>query len=118
MSDTQSKQKAVIFWVSGLAHSDISGIAEIEALGAQGVNADLVPSLITGKQSAYYQIMSGSAPATFGFFDSLMPAYQAARPLQGHSGYDVVEEKDGRDAAPRFFPDILRSCGWSVEFVE
>lgn len=118
MSGTQSKQRAVILWISGLAYSDISGIAEIEALGAQGVKAELVPSLLAGKQSCYYQVMSGSAPASFGFFDSLMPAYQVSRASQGQSGYQVVEENNGRDTAPRFFPDILRSCGWSVETTE
>ena len=118
MSGIQNKQRAAILWVSGLADSDISGIAEIEALGAQGVKAELIPSLLAGKQSRYYQVMSGSAPTSFGFFDSLMPAYQVSRSLQGQSGYQVVEENSGRDAAPRFFPDILRSCGWSVETIE
>jgi hypothetical protein len=118
MNDTQSKQKAVVLWVSGLAYSDISAMAEVEALVGRGVKVELLPSLITGTQSEYYQVMSGTAPASFGFFDTLMPAYQLSRPLNGQSGYSIVEENVGRDAAPGFFPDILRSAGWSVEWLE
>ncbi len=118
MNDSQSKQKAVVLWVSGLAYADISAIAEVEALQAQGVKAELLPSLITGTQAQYYQVMSGVAPASFGFFDTLMPAYQLARPLNGQSGYTIIEENAGRDAAPRFFPAILSAAGWSVELIE
>lgn len=118
MSGTDSKQRAVVLWISGLAYADIGGIAEIEALAARGVKVELTPSLIAGKQSSYYQVMSGRAPASFGFFDSLVPAYQLPRSSPGQRTYHVVEGNDGRDAAPRFFPDILRSCGWSVEFTE
>ncbi len=118
MKNTLNQQKAVVFWVSGLAYSDISAIAEVETLLARGVKIDFLPSLITGTQSQYYQVMSGKLPASFGFFDTLMPAYQLSRPLNGQNGYAIVEEFAGRDAAPRFFPDILRAAGWSVELVE
>ena len=118
MNDTRTKQKAVILWMSGLAYSDIRAIAEVETLVAHGVKVDLLPSLITGTQAQYYQVMSGTAPASFGFFDTLIPAYQGSRPLHGESGYAIVEEHAGRDTAPRFFPDILRTAGWSVESLE
>ena len=119
MSDSElKKQKAMILWISGLPLADISAIAEVETLVAQGVKVELLPSLITGLQAQYYQAASGKAPAGFGFFDTLMPAYQLPRSSNGQSGYAIVEEHSGRDAAPRSFPDILRATGWSVRYEE
>jgi hypothetical protein len=119
MSDSEmKKQKAMILWVSGLPLADVSAIAEVETLVEQGVKVELLPSLITGLQWQYYQAASGKAPASFGFFDTLMPLYQLSRSSNGQSGYTIVEEHSGRDAAPRSFPNSLRAAGWSVRYEE
>ncbi|HVB73148.1 MAG TPA: hypothetical protein VNE38_06280 [Ktedonobacteraceae bacterium] len=119
MSDSgTTMQKAVVLWISGLPFADISAVAEVETLAAQGFKVELIPSLITGLQSQYFQVLGGKAPATFGFFDTLMPAHQLARPANGTSGYRIEEDLSGRDSAPRFFTDLLRNAGWTVELVE
>jgi hypothetical protein len=118
MYHTEGIQKAVVLWVSGPGLTDIRALPEVELLLEQGVLVELEPAPITGPQSQHYQVLSGTLPARFGFFDTLMPLCRLSRPTNGKSGYTVVEEYAGRDTAPKLLTDILRSAGWSAEYEE
>jgi hypothetical protein len=100
-------EKAVILWLSGVRLADIRTLPEIADLSEQGSLVELDPTPITGQLSQHYQILSGTSPASFGFFDTLV----------AHN-YIVVEETTGRGPTPRLFPDLLRSVGWTVRFEE
>lgn len=83
-----------------------------------GARVELDPSPITGPQAQHDQAMSGLLPAHFGFFDTLIPLCRHPRLQQAGSGYTVVQENAGRDATPKMLPDLLRTAGWTVEYVE
>ncbi|HEU0000147.1 MAG TPA: hypothetical protein VFQ36_04575 [Ktedonobacteraceae bacterium] len=117
-NSNEGAQRAFLFWLSGLPFADIAALPEVEKLEARGVRVDLTPLMMSGTQSQHYQVLSGKSPARFGFFDTLMPLARLARPASGESGYTIVEEQNGRDAAPRLLPDILRKVGWSVRYEE
>ena len=104
--DTLS-QKAVLLWLSGVRLKDLQTLPEVEALRQQGVRVDLDPSPITGPLAQHFQALSGRSPASFGFFDALMP-----------HNYHVVESTTGRGEVPKLLPDMLRGAGWQVKFEE
>ena len=110
--------KAFILWLSGACLDDIRTLTGMEGLIKSGALVELEPTPITGPQAQHYQVFSGRSPASFGFFDTLMPLGRLPRPQQGLDGYTVIEEHVGRDAAPKMLPDLLRAAGWAVEYVE
>lgn len=114
----KAAQKAFVLWLNGVGLRDIRALPEVESLLGQSVQVELESSPITGPQSHLYQILGGRLPASFGFFDTLMPLGHLARSSRGASGYTIVEEQAGRDAAPKFFPAILREKGWNVQYIE
>lgn len=99
--------RAVILWLSGLRLNDVRGLPEVEMLMKQGAIVELEPSPITGPQAQHYQVLSGRSPASFGFFDTLVPRH-----------YAVIEEVTGRGDTPKLLPDLLRTSGWTVDYVE
>lgn len=108
MSDTVIiPRRAFILWLSGAKLEDARNLSTVKTLIDNGALVELDPSPITGRQSQVFQASSGRLPATFGFFDTLMPRK-----------YHVVEEKAGRGTAPKLLPDILRTVGWSVSYEE
>ena len=111
-------RKAFILWLSGACLADIRTLAGIEDVIKSGALVELEPTPITGSRAQHYQVFSGRLPASFGFFDTLMPLCHLPRPYQGMSGYSVVEEHAGRDVAPKMLPDLLLAAGWSVEYQE
>lgn len=117
-SVNKGTQRAFVLWLSGVRFGDISALAEVEMLVKQGVRVELEPSPITGPQAQHYQVFSGRLPASFGFFDTLMPDCHLPHPQQRASDYTVVENYSGRDASPKMLPDLLRAAGWTVEYEE
>jgi len=111
-------RRAFILWLSGACLADIRSLAGMETLMQSSALVELEPSPITGPQAQHYQVFSGRLPASFGFFDTLMPLSRLPRPQQEVSGYTVVEEHTGRDAAPKMLPDLMRAADWTVEYVE
>jgi len=111
-------RKAFILWLSGACLADIRSLAGMESLIKSSALVELDPSPITGPQAQHYQVFSGRLPASFGFFDTLMPLSRLPHPQQGRNGYTIVEDHTGRDAAPDMLPDLLRAVGWTVEYVE
>ncbi len=111
-------RRAFILWLSGACLADIRSLAGIENLMRSSALIELDPSPITGPRAQHYQVFTGQLPASFGFFDTLMPLSRLSRPQQGIDGYTVVEEHVGRDAAPKMLPEVLRAAGWAVEYVE
>ena len=111
-------RRAFILWLSALQFAEIGALPQVEKLIEKGIRVELTPSIISGPQSQHYQVLSGKSPARFGFFDTLMPLSRLARPAHDGSGYTIVEERGGRDAAPRFLPDILRQAGWDARYEE
>ena len=103
----RSIEKAVILWLSGARLEDMGGLPEFQALMKRGAMVELEPSPITGLQAHHYQVMTGQAPASFGFFDTLIP-----------QKYTVVEDAAGRGPVPRLLPDMLRTVGWTVSYEE
>lgn len=111
-----NSEKAFVLYLSGLGMSDISGLGEVERLMKSGVVVELEPEPIVSPQSLYYQLFSGRLPASFGFFDTLMPAHHLWRVPQGVLDYTIVEEHAGRDATPQTLDERLRLAGWDVEY--
>lgn len=108
MSDMGSvAQRAVILWLSGTQLADIHDIPEVQSLVKSGAMAELIPGPITGPLAQAYQAFSGRSPASFGFFDTLVP-----------HNYIVVEETSGRGGSPKLLPDLLRTVGWIVQYEE
>src|SRR2546423_1332976 len=108
MSDVNKEiRKAFVLWLSGARLADMHTLAEVRSLMEQGVTVELDPSPITGPQAQHYQVFSGQLPARFGFFDTLMPLCRLSRPQQDVDSYTVVEERGGRDAAPKMLPELL-----------
>ena len=108
MSETIIRpQRAVLLWLSGARLADIRALPIVSTLIDGGATVELDPSPITGRQSQRYQLFSGKAPASFGFFDSF-----AVR------SYTVAEEANGRGPAPKLLPDLLRTVGWTVAYEE
>lgn len=108
MSDSQTiPQKAVLLWLSGLRLSDARSIPAVDDLITRGVTVELDPKPITGPQAQYFQLMSGQSPASFGFFDMLTVR-----------NYIVSEDDKGRGPTPKLLPDLLRTVGWTVSYVE
>jgi hypothetical protein len=54
-----------------------------------------------------YQVLSGQAPASFGFFDTIMP-----------HRYQVIEQQVTVDKLPQSLPDMLSLTGWKVSYQE
>jgi len=100
-------QKAIVLWLSGARLEDIRTLPEMEALLQQGASVELDPSPIAERQNQYYQAASGRSPASFGFFDSLIPR-----------NYTIQEESLGRGTTPKLLPDMLRTAGWTVQYDE
>lgn len=117
-SINKETRRAFILWLSGASLADIRSLAGMESLIKSGALIELGSAPITGPQAQHYQVFSGRLPASFGFFDTLMPLSRLPRPQQGVDGYTVVEEHAGRDAAPKMLPDLLRVARWTVEYVE
>jgi hypothetical protein len=113
-------QKAIVLWLSGIRLEDIRALPEVEILTKHGAQVELEPSPITGPQAQHYQAFTGVSPARFGFFDTLMPLCRHPHPPlhQEADGYTVIEERAGRDTAPKMLPDLLRAAGWTVEYNE
>ncbi len=103
----RSIERAVILWLSGARLDDVRGLPEVQALLKRGAMVELEPSPITGLQAQHYQVMTGQSPASFGFFDTLIP-----------QKYSVVEDATGRGPIPRLLPDMLRTVGWTVSYEE
>jgi Type I phosphodiesterase / nucleotide pyrophosphatase len=99
--------RAVVIWLSGAALAGIRHLPEVQALTQRAALVELDPAPITGSQSHYYQAFSGRLPATFGFFDTLLPR-----------NYAVTHELTGRGTLPKTLPDLLRTVGWTVAFEE
>lgn len=106
MNNTET-QKVFLLWLSGARFADMRMLPEIEELQQQGALIDLEPHHISDELVQYYQVMSGQATDTFGFFDSLVPR-----------NYDVVEERNGRGPTPKMLPDILQAVGRSALYEE
>jgi hypothetical protein len=104
---TDTTQRAVIIWLSGAASASIRDLPEVQALARRAAFIELDPAPISSPQAHYYQAFSGRLPATFGFFDTLLPR-----------NYDIIEETTGRGTPPRLLPDLLRTVGWTVSFEE
>jgi len=120
MSNVNNKgiQRTLILWLSGASLADMRTLSEMKNLLDRGALVELDPSPITGSQAQHYQAFSGRLPARFGFFDTLIPLCHLPHVQQGVSGYTVVEENAGRDAAPKMLPDLLHAAGWTVEYEE
>lgn len=103
----QTPQKAIILWLTGTRLSDIRSLPDVQALIERGAMVELAPSPITGPQSQLYQVLSGRSPASFGFFDELVPR-----------NYAVVRESTGRGPTPNLLPDLLRTVGWTTRYEE
>src|SRR5947209_19702030 len=115
MSDTSSEsRKAFVLYFSNVSISDICSLGEVEKLRERGVFVELESSPITSPQAQYYQLFSGRLPASFGFFDTLIPAYHLLKAQQGANSYTIVEVKDGRSSTPKMFDELLRTTGWNV----
>jgi hypothetical protein len=97
-------QRAIILWLSGMCLADIRSLPEVVALNRHGALVELDPLQITGSQAQHFQVFSGCSPASFGFFDTLIPY-----------NYVIKENLTGRGEAP-LLPDMLRSAGWNVEY--
>lgn len=106
-NDTDGIRRAVVLCLSGIQLGDIRAIPEVEMLVKQGVMVELEPSPITGPMTQMYQAFSGRSPASFGFFDTLVP-----------HDYAIVEETTGRGTSPKLLPDLLRTVGWTVHSQE
>ncbi len=104
---TDTTQRAVIIWLSGAVSASIRDLPEVQALARRAAFIELDPAPISSPQAHYYQAFSGRLPATFGFFDTLLPR-----------NYDIIEETTGRGTPPRLLPDLLRTVGWTVSFEE
>lgn len=104
---TDTTQRAVVIWLSGATLANIRALPEVQALTRQAAFVELDPAPISSPQAHYYQAFSGRLPATFGFFDTLLPR-----------NYDIIEESTGRGPSPRLLPDLLRTVGWTVAFEE
>ncbi|MGZ3622081.1 MAG: hypothetical protein ACXWPG_03190 [Ktedonobacteraceae bacterium] len=100
---TQSIQKAILFWLSGIRLSDIQSLPEGRELIDRSAIVGLHMSPITGRQNQHYQVLSGREPSSFGYFDTLVPVE-----------YAIVEESTGPGTVPKLLPDILRTAGWMV----
>lgn len=103
----QTPQKAIILWLSGTRLSDIRTLPEVVALAERGVVVELEPSPITNAQAQRYQALSGRLPASFGFFDELVP-----------HNYTVAAASTGRGPTPLLLPDLLRTVGWTTRYEE
>jgi len=104
---TSTTNRAVVIWLSGASLASIRALPEVQALTRKGALVELDPSPISSSQAHYYQAFSGRLPATFGFFDTLLPR-----------NYNIIEESTGRGTPPRLLPDLLRTVGWTVTFEE
>lgn len=111
-------QRSVIVWLSGVRLADIISLPELRTFKEQGAAVELITSPITSPRANHFQVLSGRVPASFGFFDTLVPLCHLSRLSQGMNGYDVVEEYNGRDTAPKLLPDLLCGAGWMVEYKE
>src|SRR5215469_3137365 len=100
-------QRAIMLWLSGMRLADIRSLPAVVALSRHGALVELEPLPITGPQAQYFQLFSGCSPASFGFFDTLVP-----------SNYIIKEDLTGRGETPILLPDMLHSAGWSVEYQE
>jgi len=108
MSHEQTNnERAVILWLSGIRLADIRSLPDVAALLERGALVELDPAPITSPLTQHYQVFSGKAPASFGFFDTLVPR-----------NYTVTEETGGRGPAPKLLPDWLRTVGWTVHYEE
>jgi hypothetical protein len=103
----QLPQRAIVLWLSGAKLEDVRGLPEVKALVDNGALVELDPSPITSRQSQFYQLSSGREPASFGFFDTLLPRK-----------YAVTEGTAGRGTSPKMLPDVLRTIGWTVSYEE
>ncbi len=104
---TQSIQKAVLLWLSGMCLTDMCSFPEGRALLDQCALVMLHATPVTGAQNHHYQGLSGKDPSSFGYFDSLVPR-----------NYAVVEDSIGYGVAPKLLPDLLRDAGWMVVYNE
>jgi hypothetical protein len=111
-------QRAAILWLSGVRLEDILSHPEVRILKERGAMVELVSSPITSPRANHFQVLSGRLPASFGFFDTLVPLCHLPRSSQGSNGYDVVEEYEGRDTTPNLLHDLLSKAGWMVEYKE
>jgi Type I phosphodiesterase / nucleotide pyrophosphatase len=100
-------QKAVVFWLSGARLDAMRALPAVQSLLQRGASVELEPLVITGLQNQYYQVASGRSPASFGFFDTIVP-----------KNYVVSEESAGRGPMPKLLPDLLRTGGWTVQYEE
>jgi hypothetical protein len=100
-------QRAALLWLSGLRLSDARSIPAVDELMTRGVTVEFEPKPITGSQAQFFQVMSGQSPASFGFFDTLTVR-----------NYMVSEDDKGRGPMPKLLPDLLRTVGWIVSYVE
>ncbi|GAC1625574.1 MAG: hypothetical protein NVS4B7_15890 [Ktedonobacteraceae bacterium] len=106
-NENKGIERAVLLWLSGVRLADIRTLPAVSALLERGALVELDPSPITGPLSQHYQALSGKVPAAFGFFDTLVPR-----------NYSVTEESAGRGPTPKLLPDLLRTVGWTVDYVE
>ena len=104
---TQSIQKVILFWLSGIRLADIQSLPEGRELIDRSAIARLHMTPITGRQNQHYQVLSGREPSSFGYFDTLVPLE-----------YAIVEESTGRGTVPKLLPDTLRTAGWMVAYNE
>ena len=104
---TQSIQKAILLWLSGIRLADIQSLPEGRELIDRSAIVGLHMSPITGRQNQHYQVLSGREPSSFGYFDTLVPLE-----------YTIVEESTGRGTVPKLLPDTLRTAGWMVAYNE
>lgn len=96
-----------MLWLSGMRLADIRSLPEVVALSRHGALVELDPLPITGPQAQHFEVLSGCSPASFGFFDTLVPYH-----------YVIKEDLTGRGETPKLLPDRLHSAGWSVQYEE
>jgi hypothetical protein len=119
MSDINTNlKKAFVFYLHGAGRDDLRDLAEVRELMQHGVLAELEAAPIATPRTLYYQAFYGRLPASFGFFDTLMPLCHVPGSQKGEDGYSIVEETGGRDIMPENLPDMLRTAGWTVDYAE
>lgn len=104
---SQGTKRAVLLWLSGTRLADLSTLPVMEQFFSQSACVELEPLPITGPQTQQYQVLSGSHPARFGFFDTLAPR-----------NYTAVAEVVPTEAAQKLLPQVLTAAGWTVQSEE
>jgi hypothetical protein len=118
MKSYPTLQKAFVLWLSGGRLAQLQALPDVQQLIGHGVTIELESSPIIEPLAQQYEMEYGQSPASFGFFDSLVPACHHPDPQRTIDGYSVIEQQGGRGSPPPSMPQILREAGWHVEYAE